>query len=117
MRRSGVRCREDMDYLEDWDLLLGLLGSGARFHMINEVLCEFRIFGDGNTLERRDRAHFDECFYRVNERAKHVAERLGVARYAQDLARFDFSMREPATDREVGSLIAARALFEGLSPA
>jgi len=112
LRGSGLRCREDMDYLEDWDLLIGLLGSGARFHLTSDVLCEYRIFGDGNTRVKRDPAHYQECTTRVKARAELVAKRLGVAKYAQDLAEFDFSARAELTGPEIEQLTEARAMFE-----
>jgi glycosyltransferase involved in cell wall biosynthesis len=113
LQRSGARFREDMDYLEDWDFLVGLLGSGGRFHLIDDVLCEYRIIGDGNTLVKRDPEHFDDCVDRVMARSRLIAQQLGLGRYCRDLATFDFDMRSDVTSDTVRHLLDARKLFSG----
>lgn len=111
LRASGVRCREDMGYLDDWDFLLGLFDAGARFRFIDDVLCEYRIFGDGNVPVRRDPRHFKRCQRRVVERRKLIASRSDIAIYARDLAEFDFSMRKEMNDKTVERLIETLTLF------
>jgi glycosyltransferase involved in cell wall biosynthesis len=115
LRRSGARCREDMDYLEDWDFLLGLLGSGARFHFIGDVLSEFRIFSDGNTRVKRDPKHYRDCADRVMARSRSIAKRLGISTLSRDLAEFDFSIRAEMTPSEIHQLLFASSLFDGKS--
>jgi hypothetical protein len=113
LRTSGARFREDMDYLEDWDFLVGLMGSGGRFHLIDDVLCEYRIIGDGNTLVKREPEHYDACVDRVMARSRLVARQLGLGRFCLDLATFDFDMRSDVTSDTIGHLLDARKLFSG----
>ncbi len=108
---SGIRVLEDVDYFEDWDFLLSLLGAGLRFHLVPEALGEFLMIGDGNTLTKRDPAHHDLCQARAMDHGARVAAALGMARYYRDLMDFDFAndaVRHPAPS---GHLIAAKQQF------
>lgn len=89
--KSGARLREDIDYLEDWDFLLSLLYTGGRFSLLNETLAEFRIISDGNTMTRKDPAHFEHCCKIVAVRGALVARKLGMAHFYRDVLDFDFS--------------------------
>jgi hypothetical protein len=113
LRSSGARFREDMDYLEDWDFLVGILGTGGRFHLIDDVLCEYRVIGDGNTLVKREPEHYGDCVDRVMAHSRLVARRLGIGRFCRDLATFDFNMRSDVTSGTIGHLIEARKMFSG----
>ena len=43
--RTDLRFDEDVNYLEDWAFLVDLYANGAKFHLLAEVLCEYRIIG------------------------------------------------------------------------
>jgi hypothetical protein len=109
--RSGVRLRETMHYLEDWDFLVALLAAGASFAQIPEFVSEFRIIGDGNRLQKEDPAHFFECRERVLARARAAAARLGINRFLADIATFNFADRPPLRPAEIRHLIDVRNMF------
>jgi glycosyltransferase involved in cell wall biosynthesis len=111
LHQTGARCREDMGYLDDWDFLVTLLESGARFRLIGDVLCEYRIIGDGNVSVRRDPEHFRNCTARVLAHSRLAAPRIGFGRLCCDLGEFDFSMRSAITTEDVAHLVSARDLF------
>jgi glycosyltransferase involved in cell wall biosynthesis len=111
--RSGARIREDMDYLEDWDFLLALLAAGGRFAHLPEVLCEYRVTGDGNTAVKRDPEHYEECRERVFARGRSAARKLGLGSLFRDLADFDFAERPALAPEELGHLFDSRHIFMG----
>jgi hypothetical protein len=109
---NALRFQENIDYLEDWDFLVGLLDAGARFFLLPEVLCEYRIIGDGNQQEKRNREHFEHCERMVLEKGRLAARRLGMARFVRDLAAFDFDQRAALSPAEVERLVEVCAIFE-----
>jgi len=108
---SGARFREDMDYLEDWDFLVSLLGAGLHFSLIHEVLSEFRIIGDGNTTIRRHPEHFEECRRRVWARSAMAAKQIGLGRFYRDLLDFDFSERPALSENDIYHLAQTHKMF------
>lgn len=109
--RNGMRFREDMDYLEDWDFLLALVAAGGQFACSSEVLCEFRIIGDGNRVVKQNPEHYEECRERVLARGRLAAQRLGIGGFLKDLADFNSVERSELEPWEVGHLIDAREIF------
>jgi glycosyltransferase involved in cell wall biosynthesis len=111
LMQSGVRARENMHYLEDWDFLLALLGENANFVYIPDVVCEYRIIGDGNREQKNDFTDYENCRDRVFARSEVVAKKLGIGFFLRELTKFDFSCRtlEPA---EIGHMIDGRYFFE-----
>src|SRR5262249_24372081 len=78
---TDVRVQEDMDYLEDWDFLLALFAAGARFSSLPEVICEYRIIGDGNRRQKRFPEQFEKCKSRVLKKGRATAFRAGLDRF------------------------------------
>lgn len=109
--RNELHVREDIDGLEDWDLLLKLVDSGAVFHFLNEVHCEFRLFNDGNLAEKRDQLYWDESGICVQEQIRNIAQKLGQSYLYRSLAEFDFSRRPSLSDQEWNFLEKTQALF------
>ncbi|CAN7409263.1 hypothetical protein LJR009_003485 [Bosea sp. LjRoot9] len=109
---NPLRFQEDIDYLEDWDFLVSLLDAGARFFLLPEVLCEYRIIGDGNQKEKRNQEHFEQCERMVLEKGLLTARRLGLKRFVRDLAAFDFEERAALSPAEVERLVEVRSIFE-----
>ncbi|HEV2261139.1 MAG TPA: hypothetical protein VGR69_02480, partial [Candidatus Rubrimentiphilum sp.] len=109
--RSGVRAKEDMTYLEDWDLLVGLLQAGASFHFIDEVHSEFRLIGDGSVEKKRYPEHYRECVKRGQAHGARAASALGAGYFYQSIAQFDFSARPPLTREEWYQLRQTQNLF------
>jgi glycosyltransferase involved in cell wall biosynthesis len=107
---NRIRVPENMHYLEDWDFLLSLLQSKARFKFLSETVAEFRILGDGNRSVRRYPEHFQECYDRVIARGKNIAKELGLTRFYRDLMGFDFAARPPLSSAETDLLVRARDL-------
>jgi glycosyltransferase involved in cell wall biosynthesis len=110
--RSGVRLREDIHYLEDWDFLLSLLQANGRFALLNETLSEFRIIGDGNVAQKLDPVHFAHCQKLVGLRAGLAAKTCGLGGFYRDLMDFDFSARPELKPGDMGNLQAAREIFD-----
>lgn len=109
--RNGMRFREDMDYLEDWDFLLAILAAGGRFIGIPEVVCEFRIISDGNRLVKQKPEHYEECRERVLARGRSAAKNLGMGQFLHDLAELDIFERSALHPWEIGNLIDAHRIF------
>lgn len=109
--KNGMRFREDMDYLEDWDFLLALVAAGGQFACSPEVLCEFRIIGDGNRVVKQNPEHYEECRERVLARGRLAARRLGVGHFLKELAEFNIVERSELQPWEIGHLIDARDIF------
>ena len=68
---------EGLEYLEDWEFLVKLLGLRFQFTGIEDTLSEFRITADGNTATKRHPSLWEECDRRVRSRIKQVGSRLG----------------------------------------
>lgn len=109
--RSGVRAREDMHYLEDWDFLVAMLAAGARYSFISDYVCEFRIIGDGNRVVKQDPEHYDDCRDRVFVRGSVTAASLGFGFYLRELARFPFDARAKLEPGEIGHLLDMKYVF------
>jgi glycosyltransferase involved in cell wall biosynthesis len=97
---TGCRMREDLEYLEDWEFLLQLLGQGARFTPVYETLSEYRLIGDGNRTIKANQWLWDSCARDVAVQAKGVARAVGPYGLARAVLAFDFARRPPLTDRE-----------------
>jgi glycosyltransferase involved in cell wall biosynthesis len=114
MNRS-LRVDEEMDYLEDWDFLISLFASDARFSILPEILCEYRIISDGNRQEKKKPIHYEFCRMRVMERAKSAAQEFGFGRFIRDLTGFDFQEQPDQSPPEIGHLLDMRYVyFSGL---
>jgi glycosyltransferase involved in cell wall biosynthesis len=111
LRQTNVRFREDLHYLEDWDFLLQLLAGGGVFETVNEVVCEYRLIGDGNRQVRTRPEEFELCRWRVLARGSFCAQKLGGGRFCRDLAAFDFESRPALAPHEIRQLMDARSLF------
>ncbi|NUB13735.1 glycosyltransferase [Azospirillum brasilense] len=108
---TGARFDETLEYLEDWDLLVQLLGGGARFHMLPETVSEFRMFGDGNTTVRRMPELFEAADRRLRARCAQTASRMGIDAFHRSILDFDFAARPPLAPTEIGMMIDAQARF------
>lgn len=109
--KSGARMREDIHYLDDWDFFLSLLQAGGKFSLLNETLAEFRIIGDGNTVTKKDPAHFEHCWKIVAARGALVAKHLGMAHFYRDVLNFDFSARPNLSAQCNAHIDAANDIF------
>ncbi|TWA82811.1 glycosyl transferase family 2 [Azospirillum brasilense] len=108
---TGARFDETLEYLEDWDLLIQLLGGDARFHMLPETVSEFRMFGDGNTTVRRMPELFEAADRRLRARCAQTAARMGIDAFHRSVLDFDFAARPPLAPTEIGMMIDAQARF------
>jgi len=108
-----ARFDETLDYLEDWDFLIQVMGGGAKAVPLFETVAEYRLIGDGNTLQRRDPEHFDYCVSVVRQRGAEAARRLSPDHYWSDVLDFPADRRPPLTSKEQAHLLAAKALFSG----
>ena len=105
----GTRFDEQMEYLEDWDFLVTLLASGARFAPLFETLSEFRLFGDGNTETKKLPEHWALCKARMAVKCAAVGQALGATHFFRDVFRFPFASRSPLGPWEIEMLLQARA--------
>jgi len=116
---SGISFEEDMEYLEDWNFLISLLGAGLRFFPLFETVTEFRIFGDGNTTEKRYPELYTLCEKRCLDNGARVARALGPFYFYNELMSFEFSSRRSLTPSEERQLIESQSIYEkaGMSKA
>jgi glycosyltransferase involved in cell wall biosynthesis len=112
---ANARFDETIDYLEDWDFLVQLMAAGVRAIPVFETLSEFRLIGDGNSMQRRDPVHFDHCLTRVRGNAAAAAARLPVALFWRDVFDFPTERRLALKTTEIAHLQAAKRLFAGAS--
>jgi hypothetical protein len=108
-----ARFDENLDYLEDWDFLIQVVGGGAKAVPLFETVAEYRLIGDGNTQQRKDPEHFEYCLSVVRQRGAEAARRLSPDRFWSDVLDFPTDRRMPLTPGEQASLLAAKALFAG----
>lgn len=73
---AGLRFDESLEYLEDWDFLIGLIEHRFRFHAVPDVLSEFRMTGDGNAATKRWPEVWKACADRVFGRADRILQSL-----------------------------------------
>lgn len=111
LAEAQVQVAQDMDYFEDWDLLISLLAGGARFHLIPEAVGEFLLIGDGNTLHKRDPVHHAQCLRRALARGEETARHLGMAQFYRDLLDFDFGAGAARHPAPLGHLMLAKKQF------
>jgi hypothetical protein len=112
----AARARFDpsIDYLEDWDFLLQLLGAGACFAPLYETVSEFRLIGDGNVEVRRDPEHYRECVAKVSYRGRRIAARLSASAFWRDVLDFpgeQMTWLNADEDGDVSLVQAARDVF------
>lgn len=112
LARNDLKFSEDVNYLEDWSFLIDLYANGACFHVLPEVLCEYRIIGDGNRVIKSDPAHYEVCSEAVNAKARAAVAELGVQRFLYDFFNFDPTEQSELTPPEIGQLIDANYMFE-----
>ena len=104
---ANIRFPEDMDYLEDWAILLQMLAKGATFIPVFEMLAEIRLIGDGNDATfKHNPEHFESCYNRVRNKGQTVANEISIGRLLWDIAAFDWKKRQyyPLHDYERGFL-------------
>lgn len=111
LAEAQVQVAQDMDYFEDWDLLISLLAAGARFHLIPEAVGEFLLIGDGNIPHKRDPVHHAQCLRRALARGEETARRLGMAQFYRDLLDFDFGAGAARHPAPLGHLMLAKKQF------
>ena len=110
--QSRVRFEEKMEYFEDWNFLISLLGAGVIFSPLFEAVTEFRIFSDGNTAQKRFPALSRECTDRCLSNGIAAARSLGLSHFYTSLTTFDFNARNPLEPQEDDQILRARKVFE-----
>jgi len=108
---AGARFDEELDYLEDWDFLVRLMGSGLLAVPVFETVAEYRLIGDGNTAQKRDPKHFEHCLSIIRLRAAAAAAGLPDNIFWADVLNFQSDRRQAFTEEELARLRAAKALF------
>jgi glycosyltransferase involved in cell wall biosynthesis len=108
----AARFDETINYLEDWDFLLQLLGAGARFVALFETVSEFRLIGDGNVAVKRDPMHFEECAVRIRTRTRAALDSLSPGIFWRDVVDFPEDQVVFLETRQLRQLEAARTLFK-----
>jgi hypothetical protein len=111
---SGIRFDEHMEYLEDWDFLISLVGAGINFMPLFETLSEFRIFADRNNSIKRLPLVFERCREATVRKGADLARKLGPAYFYESVCRFNFEMRMPLEPSEIAVLADTRARFEAI---
>jgi len=89
----GAKFLEDINYLEDWDFLLSLMGAGAQTFLLPETLAEFRIIGDGNRPVKSDPEHYEYCRSTVMRRVADTASLRDLVSLYESILEFDFDDR------------------------
>ncbi|OOO23286.1 hypothetical protein BS627_11975 [Agrobacterium salinitolerans] len=111
---SNLSFDEDLDYLEDWDFLVQIVGAGGKGVPLFEVVSEYRLLGDGNTTQRNDPAHFEECTNKVVLRGKSQAKKIGASQFWAEVLDFPTDRRKALNVHEIAHLDATRNLFRPL---
>ena len=112
LNQIGVRFEEDMEYYEDWNFLISLLGAGVIFSPLFETVTEFRIFSDGNTTEKRFPELALKCADHCLNNGVAAARALGLSHFYTSLTTFDFNARSPLELHEEDQILRARKIFE-----
>lgn len=117
LRTARLEFDEELDYMEDWDFLVRALGSGMRFHPLDDVLSEFRLTGDGNTPTKTHPHLWAAALRRIRPRVDHAAEALGRDRLLAELLEFPAHLLERLDEDARRLVFAARALVDERCPA
>jgi glycosyltransferase involved in cell wall biosynthesis len=99
--QANIRFPENMDYVEDWDILLQMLAQGAMFMPVFETLAEIRLIGDCNAPFKNDPKHFEDCYQIISNRASAVVPALSRGRFLLELAKFSWGSRYPLNNQEI----------------
>ena len=93
IKSLGIRFDEYKLYLDDWEFLLTLFQAGVRFHFLPEVLSEFRITNDGNTVEKKYPDMYAACASDVRRQAREFVSSgaLTHAAFQRDMLGFDWT--------------------------
>ena len=110
--QSGVSFEEDMEYVEDWNFLISLLGAGVTFSPLFETLTEFRIFSDGNTEQKRFPEQAHACSIRCLDNGTKASQALGLSGFYASLTSFDFNARSPLEPEEEDQIMKTCKIFE-----
>ena len=109
---ANIRFPEDMDYVEDWDILLQMLAKGATFMPCFETHAEIRLIGDGNATFKHNPEHFERCYNRLRDKGQTIAKATSIGRLLWDVAAFDWKKRPyPLHEHEMGLLEEVFAFF------
>ncbi|MBP2566435.1 GT2 family glycosyltransferase [Agrobacterium tumefaciens] len=112
--KANLSFDEGLDYLEDWDFLIQIIGSGAKGVPLFEVVSEYRLLGDGNTNQRNDPAHFEDCTNKVVLRGKSLGKKIQASQFWAEVLEFPTDRRKALNAHEIAHLNATRNLFQPL---
>ncbi len=112
--KSNLSFDEGLDYLEDWDFLVQIAAAGAKGVPLFEVISEYRLLGDGNTSQRNDPAHFEDCTNKVVLRGKSHAKKMRASQFWAEVLDFPADRRKALNVHEIAHLDATRNLFQPL---
>lgn len=112
--KSNLSFDEGLDYLEDWDFLVQIAAVGAKGVPLFEVVSEYRLLGDGNTSQRNDPRHFEDCTNKVVLRGKSHAKKIRVSQFWAEVLDFPADRRKALNVHEIAHLEATRDLFQPL---
>jgi hypothetical protein len=117
LRQARLSFDEDLEYVEDWDFLVQALGSGLRFHALDEVLSEFRITGDGNLEKKNHPQQWEDCRTRLHPRQARAAHALGSGWLMTQMLEFPAHLLESLDDRTRSLVCSTVAYIDENCPA
>lgn len=97
LRKKAVKFDESLEVLEDWNFLHRLVGQGFRFANLSKYLSEFRLTGDGNTVDKQDQAMWDRAWEDVHRHLDEVWQLADQRELVQSFYDFVFSGRTSLT--------------------
>lgn len=109
-----LKFNENVDYLEDWDFLMQVMACGAKGVPLFEVVSEYRLIGDGNTNNKKDQKHFNECRNKVISRGETCGRKNPASQFWAEILDFPSDRRDDFNANELARLNMTRNLFKPL---
>lgn len=88
LRKNKISFREDLDYHEDWNFLIDCYMSNARIEYGSQIVAEYRMTGDGNSLVRKNPRSFEESLDLLRYLNKKHLIKLGSQKIIDDLYQY-----------------------------
>ncbi len=110
---TGIRFDEEIDYFEDWDFLVQLVGHGILAAALFLVVSEYRLIGDGNAVEKKNPEYAKYCSSLVQTRAVLAAKKVSINKFWEDVFSFQIHLGRRFTKKEMLTLLRAKDIITG----
>lgn len=110
IKDNDISMREDLDYHEDWEFLTSLLNAKAKFEYLDEIVAEYRMMGDGNSVIRKNPISFDDSVQLLKYINKGRLKKINDDFILEEIRnwRQSFPITSPSIDNEILNFLNER---------